>query len=71
MEAIVSIKDERIVLARSLKTSRGRLEHQRILLEGEEILDYLLDIASGRQSKSEALGYGGAEFVPWLIGAVM
>jgi altronate hydrolase len=39
--------------------------------KGEEILDYLLDIASGRQSKSEALGYGGAEFVPWLIGAVM
>ena len=39
--------------------------------KGEEILDYLLDVASGRQSKSEALGYGGAEFVPWLIGAVM
>ena len=42
MEAIGSIKDERIVLARSLKTSRGRLEHQRILLEGEEILDWAL-----------------------------
>jgi altronate hydrolase len=39
--------------------------------KGAEILDYLLDVASGRQSKSEALGYGGAEFVPWLIGAVM
>lgn len=39
--------------------------------KGEEILDYLLDIASGRQSKSEALGYGGSEFVPWLIGATM
>ena len=42
-----------------------------IAAKGEEILGYLLDIASGRQSKSEALGYGGAEFVPWLIGAVM
>jgi len=39
--------------------------------KGAEILDYLLDVASGRQSKSEALGYGGAEFVPWQIGAVM
>jgi altronate hydrolase len=39
--------------------------------KGAEILDYLLDVASGRRSKSEALGYGGAEFVPWLIGAVM
>ena len=25
----------------------------------------------GRRTKSEALGYGGAEFVPWQIGAVM
>ncbi|HEY1753280.1 MAG TPA: altronate dehydratase family protein [Caulobacteraceae bacterium] len=39
--------------------------------KGAEILDYLLEIASGRQSKSEALGYGGAEFVPWHVGAVM
>ena len=39
--------------------------------KGAEILDYLLDVASGRQSKSEELGYGGAEFVPWQIGAVM
>jgi altronate hydrolase len=39
--------------------------------KGAEILDYLLEVASGRQTKSEALGYGGAEFVPWQIGAVM
>ncbi len=39
--------------------------------KGAEILDYLLDVASGRRSKSEALGYGGVEFVPWQIGAVM
>jgi altronate hydrolase len=39
--------------------------------KGEEILDYLLAVASGRHSKSEALGYGGNEFVPWLIGATM
>ena len=39
--------------------------------KGSEILDYLLAVASGQESKSEALGYGGAEFVPWLIGATM
>ncbi len=39
--------------------------------KGAEILDCLLDVASGRKSKSEELGYGGVEFVPWQIGAVM
>jgi altronate hydrolase len=39
--------------------------------KGAEILDGLLAVASGQPSKSEALGYGGSEFVPWLIGAVM
>jgi altronate hydrolase len=39
--------------------------------KGEEILDCLLDVASGHPSKSEALGYGGLEFVPWQLGAVM
>lgn len=39
--------------------------------KGGEILDYLLAVASGRESKSEELGYGGVEFVPWQLGAVM
>ncbi|MFL5296895.1 MAG: UxaA family hydrolase [Phenylobacterium sp.] len=39
--------------------------------KGEEILDYLLAVASGRKTKSEQLGYGGQEFVPWQLGAVM
>jgi len=39
--------------------------------KGLEIFEYLIDIASGRQSKSEELGYGDNEFVPWLVGAVM
>ena len=39
--------------------------------KGEEILDALLEVASGRPSKSEALGYGGSEFVPWQLGATM
>ncbi len=39
--------------------------------KGAEILDRLLAVASGTPSRSEALGYGGMEFVPWRIGAVM
>ena len=39
--------------------------------KGAEILDYMLQIASGNKSKSEQLGYGDMEFVPWHIGAVM
>jgi altronate hydrolase len=38
---------------------------------GEAIFDTLLNVASGTRSKSEELGYGGSEFVPWLIGATM
>jgi len=39
--------------------------------KGREIFELLLRVASGERSKSEALGFGGAEFVPWQIGAVM
>ncbi|MFN3481702.1 MAG: altronate dehydratase, partial [Rhabdaerophilum calidifontis] len=39
--------------------------------KGREIFDTLLRIASGARSKSEQLGYGDAEFVPWTIGATM
>ncbi len=38
---------------------------------GEEIYRLLLDVASGRQSKSESQGLGDCEFVPWQIGAVV
>jgi altronate hydrolase len=38
---------------------------------GEHIFQTVLDIASGAPSKSEALGFGDDEFVPWQIGAVM
>jgi altronate hydrolase len=31
----------------------------------------VLRVASGEKSKSEALGLGDNEFVPWQIGAVM
>jgi altronate hydrolase len=39
--------------------------------KGQEIFEEIVAVASGKKSKSEELGYGDAEFVPWLIGAVM
>jgi len=39
--------------------------------KGEEIFEEIVAVASGKRSKSEQLGYGDAEFVPWQIGAVM
>ncbi len=47
--------------------SRGVSIHAK----GAEILDKIIAVASGEQSFSEQLGFGGAEFVPWQIGAVM
>ena len=38
---------------------------------GERIFQLMLRTASGEKTKSELLGYGGAEFVPWQVGAVM
>jgi altronate hydrolase len=39
--------------------------------KGKEIFDLVLRVASGERSKSEQLGYGDNEFVPWQVGAVM
>lgn len=39
--------------------------------KGAEILELLIAVASGKQTKSEELGYGGTEFVPWQLGPVM
>ncbi|WP_162652771.1 altronate dehydratase family protein [Lentilitoribacter sp. Alg239-R112] len=39
--------------------------------KGEEIFEEIIAIASGKKSKSERLGFGGVEFVPWQLGAVM
>ena len=38
---------------------------------GTRIFDMLLEVASGRRTRSERLGVGDHEFVPWQIGAVM
>lgn len=39
--------------------------------KGRELFELIVRVASGEQTKSEELGFGGAEFVPWQIGAVM
>jgi altronate hydrolase len=39
--------------------------------KGKEIFDMVLRVASGERTKSEQLGYGDAEFVPWQVGATM
>lgn len=38
---------------------------------GRLIFRRILEVASGRRTKSEALGIGNDVFVPWQIGAVM
>jgi len=38
---------------------------------GRRIFELILQTASGQRSKSEALGFGEAEFAPWQLGAVM
>ncbi len=42
-----------------------------IAAKGEEIFQTMLRVASGEKTKSELLGYGDNEFVPWQIGATM
>jgi altronate hydrolase len=39
--------------------------------KGQEIFDTILRVVSGEKTKSELLGYGDNEFVPWQIGATM
>ncbi len=43
MKTISSIKDDKIILARALKTYKGRNAHGKVLLEGEQILDWAID----------------------------
>ena len=39
--------------------------------KGQQIFDLILKTASGQKTKSEELGYGENEYVPWYIGAVL
>ncbi|HZE29830.1 MAG TPA: altronate dehydratase family protein [Actinoallomurus sp.] len=38
---------------------------------GEQIFELVLEVASGRKTASEELGFGDEEFAPWQLGAVM
>jgi len=38
---------------------------------GERLFQLMLDTASGAPTRSEELGYGDNEFVPWQVGAIM
>ena len=38
---------------------------------GERIFELILEVASGRKTASEELGFGDEEFAPWQLGAVM
>ncbi|MER6509858.1 altronate dehydratase family protein [Nonomuraea sp. NPDC001636] len=38
---------------------------------GRQIFDLVLRVASGEPTRSEELGFGAEEFVPWQLGAVM
>ncbi|WP_111559405.1 UxaA family hydrolase [Paracoccus sediminilitoris] len=39
--------------------------------KARQIIAMILDVASGQETKSEALGLGDNEFLPWQIGAVV
>lgn len=39
--------------------------------KGQEIFEAIINVSSGQRSKSELLGVGDEEFVPWMIGAQM
>ncbi|WP_274425941.1 UxaA family hydrolase [Chelativorans sp. YIM 93263] len=47
------------------------LEGASLTDKGRHIFEEVLAVASGKRTKSEELGYGDNEFVPWQIGAVM
>jgi altronate hydrolase len=47
------------------------LEGGSLEAKGQEIFEEVLMVASGKKTKSEELGYGDNEFVPWQVGATM
>src|SRR5690606_17876175 len=39
--------------------------------KGRQIFEEIIRVASGARTRSEELGYGDSEFVPWQVGATM
>ena len=60
-------------MADDIDINCGDIITENVSLEekGNEIFETFIKIASGEKSKSEAQGFGGIEFVPWQMGAVM
>ena len=50
----------------------GRIvENGSVAQIGQEIFEAVLDVASGRATRSEQLGLGQCEFVPWIAGPTL
>jgi altronate hydrolase len=47
------------------------MSHEEQVRYGAALFDALVDLASGTASRSEALGFGAEEIVPWRMGAVL
>ena len=60
-------------MAEDMDINCGDIISDGVTLEAKarEIFELFIRVASGAQTKSEELGFGGAEFVPWAMGAVM
>jgi altronate hydrolase len=61
------------MLEEDMDINAGDIIDQGVSIEakGGEILEMMIAVASGQKSKSEMLGLGDNEFIPWQIGAVM
>ncbi|WP_293446943.1 altronate dehydratase family protein [Planktotalea sp.] len=65
-QLFAKMRDDMDISCGDIASSGVSLAHK-----GEQILDYIIETASGRATKSETLGFGDHEFVPWQLGAVM
>jgi altronate dehydratase len=44
------------------------LEGEPVESVGQRIFSEIVDVASGKRTKSELCGYGDEEFLPWTVG---
>ena len=60
-------------LADDMDINCGRILDGELTVDamGASIFETILDTASGRKTRSESLGFGSNEFVPWPMGAVL
>ena len=54
-----------------LRAERSVLDRASVTELGEALFEEILEVASGRPTKSEEFGFGDEEFVPWQLGAVL